>query len=60
MDFTKEINCQTCKYGYFKDISWDGWHNLCGADCCYLCATNNQYCDDYEKGNVPEGKERDL
>lgn len=57
MDFTDEINCNTCKYGYFEDISPDGWHNLCGAYNCYLCAENCGYCDDYEKGTPPEGKE---
>lgn len=57
MDFTDEINCNTCKHGYFKDISPDGWHNLCGEDNCYLCAQRSGYCDKYEKGTPPEGKE---
>lgn len=58
MKFSEDINCQTCKYGYFKDISNDGWHILCGADNCYLCAENCRWCEDYEKGEIPEGKER--
>lgn len=54
-EFNKEINCYTCKHGYFKDISSDGWHNLCGEDHCYLCAMNYGYCDDYEEGKPLEG-----
>ncbi len=57
MEFNEEINCKTCKHGYFKDIDSSGWHNLCGADNCYLCAQNCQYCDDYEKGEVSDGVE---
>lgn len=55
MKFNKEINCNTCKYGYFKDLSYDGCHNLCGADNCYLCAMSYDFCEDYEKGQPPEG-----
>lgn len=58
MEFDETTNCTTCKYGYFKDFSEDGWHNLCGKDNCYLCHLNYySYCDDYERGEVPEGKE---
>lgn len=60
MEFTEEHNCNTCKYGYFNDFSSDGYHNLCGAYNCYLCAQNSKECDEYEKGEVPEGKERNL
>lgn len=55
MDFDENVNCNTCKHGYFKAISDDGWHNLCGADNCYLCAQNCEYCDDYEEGTPPYG-----
>ena len=55
--FNDKINCYTCKHGYFKDFSWDGWHNLCGAYHCYLCAENYGECDDYEEGIPPEGAE---
>jgi hypothetical protein len=58
MDFDKEVNCQTCKHGYYKDISPDGWHNWCGANTCYLCSMQYGYCDEYEKGDIPDGKER--
>lgn len=54
MDFDENINCNTCKHGYFKNISWDGC--LCGANNCYLCAQKCEYCDDYEAGDVPEEK----
>ena len=60
MEFTEEINCNTCKHGYFLDFSSDGFHNMCGAYVCYLCHQRYGSCDDYEKGEVPEGKERDL
>lgn len=58
INFNNEVNCQTCKHGYFKTISWDGNHNWCGADMCYLCSEEYQYCDSYEMGDVPEGKDR--
>lgn len=58
MEFTKDINCRTCKHGYFCGISWDSWHNLYGVGNCYLCAEQYGYCDEYEKGDIPEGKER--
>lgn len=58
MNFTDEINCGTCIHGYFMDFSFDGFHNLCGAGNCYLCAENNGRCYDYEKGDVPKDKER--
>ena len=60
MKFTKENNCNTCKYGYFQDFDSSGYHNMCGAWNCYLCAQNCGECDDYEKGNIPEGRERDI
>ena len=60
MKFTKEDNCNTCKYGYFYDFDSSGYHNMCGAYHCYLCAQNQGECDDYEKGDIPEGKERDI
>lgn len=55
MEFNEKINCDTCKHGYFKNFSFDGWHNLCGAYKCYLCAQSNGYCDNYEEGKPPEG-----
>lgn len=60
MKFTKEDNCNTCKHGYFYDFDSSGYHNMCGAYHCYLCAQNYEECDDYERGDIPEGKERDL
>ena len=57
MEFNENINCNTCKYGYFKGFSSDGWHNICGAGNCYLCAIRNGECDDYEEGKPPEGSE---
>lgn len=60
MDFDKDISCYTCKHGYFKEVEGaEMEHNNCGADKCYLCALRNQYCDKYEKGDVPEGKSHD-
>lgn len=56
MKFNKELNCKTCKHGYFNGTSGDGWHNLCGAGNCYLCAQNYEECDDYEQGDAPENK----
>jgi len=60
MKFTKEDNCNTCKHGYFQDFDSSGYHNMCGAWHCYLCIQNCGECDDYEKGDIPEGKERDI
>lgn len=60
MKFTKEDNCETCKHGYFFDFDYSGYHNMCGAYHCYLCAQYYGECNDYEKGDIPEGKERDL
>ena len=57
MDFDENINCNTCRYGYFLMFSSDGFHNLCGEGMCYLCATSNGYCDYYENGEPPEGSE---
>lgn len=31
MKFTKEDNCETCKYGYFLDFDASGYHSMCGA-----------------------------
>lgn len=58
MDFNNEINCQTCKHGYDNGSSWDGWHELCGVGRCYMCAERDGYCNEYEQGDIPEGKER--
>nr|DAH99466.1 MAG TPA: hypothetical protein [Caudoviricetes sp.] len=55
--FDKDINCHTCKYGYFEDVSDEGYHNLCGKRNCYLCAKIYGKCADYERGTPPEGKE---
>ena len=60
MKFTEKDNCETCKYGYFLDFDASSYHNMCGAWNCYLCAQNRRECDDYEKGNIPEGKERNI
>lgn len=54
--FNEEVNCSTCKNGYHDGYSWDGWHNLCGAGRCYLCAERDQSCSSYEKGEPPEGE----
>ena len=60
VEFTKEINCGTCKNGYFECLSLDGWHNCCGAGRCYLCQSRQGRCSKYEKGDVPKGKTRNL
>ena len=31
MDFNEEVNCETCKYGYYNGVSDDMEHNLCGT-----------------------------
>ncbi len=54
--FDENINCSTCKHGYYNGS--DGDHNLCGVDNCYLCAEQAECCHDYKKGDIPEGKER--
>ena len=56
-EFNEQINCNTCKHGYFAGFSYDGFHNLCGAGRCYLCAQQYEYCNYYEEGTPPEGKE---
>jgi len=58
--FDNEINCGSCKYGYLERFSNDGYHKLCGAEKCSLCATMRKECDSYEKGEIPEGKEREF
>lgn len=60
MKFTETDNCDTCKNGYFLTFDSSGEHNCCGAYKCYLCAQRRGECNEYEKGDVPEGKERDL
>ena len=50
--------CEGCKHFYDLDFSLDGWHNCCAEGRCYLCADNRGECDEYEKGDVPEGKNR--
>ena len=57
-EFDDEINCESCKYGYFDTVTDDGNHSLCGAVRCYLCAESMGYCDKYEKGDIPAGEER--
>lgn len=57
MKFDENINCNTCKYGYFLDISPDGNHNMCGAYECYLCAQLKNRCDSYEQGEPPKYSE---
>ena len=53
--YDNEHNCYNCRFGYFAEISDDGWHNLCGAGRCYLCAQNYEYCEEYEFGDIPDG-----
>lgn len=60
MDFNEEVNCETCKYGYYNGVSDDMEHNLCGANRCYLCAEQYEYCDMYECGTIPYGTESVL
>lgn len=55
--FDKDTNCHTCKYGYFEDVSDEGYHNLCGKRNCYVCAKIYGGCVDYERGTPPEGRE---
>jgi hypothetical protein len=57
MQFDKDKNCDTCKHGYFLDFSLDGYHNLCGAGECYLCAKIHRKCDSYEQGEAPDNSE---
>ena len=57
MNFDENVNCNTCKHGYFNGISLDGDHNLCGASHCYLCAQKYKHCSLYEAGDVPDDKE---
>lgn len=56
--FDKDTNCHTCKYGYFENVSDEGYHNLCGKRNCYLCAKICGKCADYEKGHAARGKGR--
>ena len=58
--FDKDINCGTCVNGYLTRFSNDGYHKLCGAEICGLCANMRRKCDKYEKGEVPESKEREF
>lgn len=57
MKFNEEVNCESCRHGYFVDYSHDGWHMLCGKFRCYLCAKKQRECDDYEEGSPPEDKD---
>lgn len=56
--FDDDVNCESCKYGYFDTVTDDGNHSLCGGCRCYLCAEQYGYCDKYEKGDIPVGEER--
>ncbi len=55
--FDEDKNCETCKHGYFEDFDSSGFHNMCGAFRCYLCAQQFGGCSDYEAGEKPTGKE---
>ncbi len=57
-DYDKGTVCEGCKHFYDLDFDLSGWHNCCAKGDCYLCADNYGECDDYEKGDVPEGKIR--
>ena len=57
MESNKDKLCNTCKYGYFRDFSVDGNHNLCGAGLCYLCRGSHSQCGSYEQGEPPEDSE---
>lgn len=48
--------CDTCKHFYDLDFYAD-FHTVCSLGHCYLCA-GKWGCSDYEKGEVPQNKER--
>lgn len=54
--------CKTCKYGYI--VGYDDFHELCGAEHCYLCAMDNtdengnMKCEDYTEENIPKNSLR--
>lgn len=56
LEMMKGTLCEKCKFFYDLHISFDGWHNCCSKEMCYLC--NNDYCPEYQKGEVPEEKIR--
>ena len=57
MEFDIYVNCETCKYGYFADLSFYG-EIFCGADVCSCEKKREGYCEEYEEGNIPDGKHR--
>ena len=54
----KGTKCGKCKYFYDLDFSLEGYHNCCSEYNCYLCNGYGKNCDDFEEGEVPQGKER--
>lgn len=57
-DYDEGTVCEGCKHFYDLDFSFDGWHNCCAIGRCYLCENKRGTCDEYEAGDVPEGKIR--
>jgi len=52
-----EKPCTTCKNYY--DLEVNEWHTYCQESHCVLCVqVFGISCDNYEKGEVPEGKVR--
>ena len=48
--------CCNCKYFYDLHFSYDGYHNVCSKEICYLCY--GDFCTHKKVGNVKKKKKR--
>lgn len=46
--YKEQFTCEFCKFNAIQDLSYDGWHNTCGADNCTCC---HSVCEKYEPDN---------
>ena len=47
-EYGDKFCCKHCRYSAVSDCSFDGWHNVCGADVCTCC---HSACDKYQPDN---------
>ena len=49
-EFYRGKNCNSCRYSCVSEFSFDGWHNLCGAEDA-PCTCCNSRCEYYKPDN---------
>lgn len=52
-----KYNCAFCRFVVVLGFSYDGWHNLCGADICTCC---HNCCDQYKPDNAATAYIKDI